>query len=69
MKSKNRNDSHIIVTGQGEHETTSHDFASNNVLWPIRIFHCASIEQVCSNFARVKDNDGLTGRVEVDEIA
>jgi hypothetical protein len=69
MKSKNRKDSHITVMGKGEHETTSHNVACNNVTWPIRIYRCASIEQVCSNSVRVKDNDRLTGRVEVDEIA
>jgi hypothetical protein len=62
-------DSHVIVMGQCEEETARHDVACNNVSGAIRIYRCASIEQVCSNFVRVEDNDGLAGRVEVDEIA
>jgi hypothetical protein len=38
-------------------------------MWPIGIYRCASVEQVCGDFARVEDDDWLTGCIQVDEIA
>ena len=69
VKSENKNDSHVIVMGQCEEETARHDVACDNVTWPIRIYHRASIEQVCSDFVRIEDDDWLTGCIQVDEIA
>jgi hypothetical protein len=54
--------------GQCEHETTTHDVARYNVLWPIRVYSGASIEQISSYFVRVQDDNWLTGYIEIDEI-
>jgi hypothetical protein len=54
--------------GQYEQETTSHDIASYNVLWPIRVYPGASIEQFSGYFARVQDDNRLTSCIEIDEI-
>jgi hypothetical protein len=54
--------------GQGKQETTGHDVVCDNVMWPIRVHRCASIEQVCGDFVRVEDDDWLAGHVQVDEV-
>ena len=54
--------------GQGKKESAGHDVVCDNVMWPIRIYRRASIEQVHGDFVRVEDDDRLTGCVQVDDI-
>ena len=68
IKLEENNDPHVIEMGQCEQKTTSHDVASYNVLWPIRVYLGASIKQFHSYFARVQDDNRLTGYIEIDEI-
>ena len=68
IKSEGNNDLHVIEMRQCKQEATSHDVARYNVLWPIRVYPGASIEEFSSYFLRVQDDNWLTGYIEIDEI-
>jgi len=53
---------------QCEQEATSHDITGDDATGSIRVYCCASIEEVSSNFVRVEDNYWLTSSIQVDQI-